>query len=302
MKNKWQYYTSIMLLSQLLTGCVFYYDTAQIDGEFKTNIGKAAENYSEIYKEVSHVKKELNLMNCNESNPIIKQGNIKLEALEKSVNNLNAINSKISSEYQHFKSYTSGLKQIGSNSEEWKKLKTTKKNVSREIKNYENEAKNTLRLASTFQAYIKDSITPNVIFVDVQIQKEKYRSSIIVLKSQIQTSSDEIKKLEQEVTKIIEVKSLTYPILAKQLTEELDLTKQNIAKLNGLIGNAQDSWSRFNSKTTGKERIYSCSEEWKIITQVEYEIIDLQRQLSEIQEAMKLNNSTIQILVGQMGN
>jgi hypothetical protein len=290
------------LLSQLLTGCVFYYDTAQIDAEFKTTMVKASEYYGELNKEVSNVKKEFNQMNCNESNPIIKQGNIKLETLDKSVTNINVINSKISSEYQDFKLYTSGVKQIGSNTVEWKKLKKTKKNVSSEIKNYENEAKNTLRMASIFQAYLNDSITPNISFIDVPIQKEKYRSSITGIKSQIQTSSDEVKKLEQEVIKIIEVKSVNYPILAEQLTEVLKLTKQNISKLNELIGNAQDSWSRFNSKTIGKERIYSCAEEWEIITQVESEMVDLQRQLSELQEAMKLNNSSIQALVVQMGN
>jgi hypothetical protein len=157
-------------------------------------------------------------------------------------------------------------------------------------------------MASIFQAYLNDSITPNISFIDVPIQKEKYRSSITGIKSQIQTSSDEVKKLEQEVIKIIEVKSVNYPILAEQLTEVLKLTKQNISKLNELIGNAQDSWSRFNSKTIGKERIYSCAEEWEIITQVESEMVDLQRQLSELQEAMKLNNSSIQALVVQMGN
>jgi hypothetical protein len=302
MKNKWHYFTLIILLSQLLTGCVFYYDTAQIDAEFKTTMVKASEYYGELNKEVSNVKKEFNQMNCNESNPIIKQGNIKLETLDKSVTNINVINSKISSEYQDFMLYTSGVKQIGSNTVEWKKLKKTKKNVSSEIKNYENEAKNTLRMASIFQAYLNDSITPNISFIDVPIQKEKYRSSITGIKSQIQTSSDEVKKLEQEVIKIIEVKSVNYPILAEQLTEVLKLTKQNISKLNELIGNAQDSWSRFNSKTIGKERIYSCAEEWEIITQVESEMVDLQRQLSELQEAMKLNNSSIQALVVQMGN
>ncbi len=292
----------IIVLVQLLTGCVFYYNTAQIDGQLKTNIAQAADNYNQISNEVADVKSEINQMNCSESNPIIKQGNIKLNALEVSANNLNAINSKITREYENFQMYTSGLNQIASNTAEWKKLKSTKKNVKKEIKNYEKEAQNTSKLAVIFQEYLTDSIMPNVSYFDLANHKEQYRTSIGSLKSQLINYTEEAKKLETEVKKIIEVKSTGYPDLIKLLEEELNLSKQNYSKLSAIIGTAQDAWSRFNTQTNGKDRIYSCSVDWSIITQIESEVSDFQRQLTESQNAINANNLKIQELILQMGN
>ncbi len=302
MNNKWISFSSFLILVQLLSGCVFYYKTAQIDDQLKSNITQANANYNQLSTEVNDIKMEIFRMNCSESYPIIERGNIKLQALENSANNLNTINSKITKEYENFKSYTSGQDQIASNTVEWKKLKSTKKNVKKEIKNYEKEAQNTVKLADVFQRFLTDSIMTNVSYFDLANHKEKYRTSMSSLKRQLLMYTDEMKRLESEVTKIIEVKSIAFPELSTLLQEELNTTKQNYSKLSIIIGTAQDAWSRFNSRTAYKDRIYSCSVDWSIITQLESELSDFQRELSETQNAINANNLKIQELILQMGN
>lgn len=302
MNNKWISFASFLILVQLLSGCVFYYKTAQIDDQLKSNITQANANYNQLSTEVNDIKMEIFRMNCSESYPIIERGNIKLQALENSANNLNTINSKITKEYENFKSYTSGQDQIASNTVEWKKLKSTKKNVKKEIKNYEKEAQNTVKLADVFQRFLTDSIMTNVSYFDLANHKEKYRTSMSSLKRQLLMYTDEMKRLESEVTKIIEVKSIAFPELSTLLQEELNATKQNYSKLSIIIGTAQDAWSRFNSRTAYKDRIYSCSVDWSIITQLESELSDFQRELSETQNAINANNLKIQELILQMGN
>jgi DNA repair exonuclease SbcCD ATPase subunit len=302
MNNKWISFASFLILVQLLSGCAFYYKTAQIDEQLKKNITQANDNYNLLSNEVTAIKNEIYLMNCSESYPIIERGNIKLQALENSANNLNSINSKIIKEYENFKSYTSGLDQIASNTEEWKKLKSTKKNVKEEIKNYEKEAENTIKLAAIFKEYITDSILPNVSYFDLANHKEKYRSSLSSLKSQLLKYTEDVKKLESDVTKIIEAKSTEYPEWSTLLKEELLKTKQNYSVLSVIIGTAQEAWGRFNIQTATKDRIYSCSIDWNIITQLESELSEFQRKLTETENAINANNLKIQELILQIGN
>ena len=302
MYNKWIQIASFLILVHLISGCVFYYKTAQIDDQLKNNITQANANYNQLATEVTTIKKEIFLMNCSESYPLIERGNIKLQALENSASNLNTINLKITKEYENFKSYTSGLDQIASNTVEWKKLKSTKKNVKKEIKNYEKEAQNMVKLADVFQRFLTDSIMTNVSYFDLANHKEKYRTSLSSLKSQLQVYTEEMKKLESEVTKIIEAKTSDYPEWTTLLKEELLKTKQNYSKLSEIIGTAQEAWSRFNTRTAYKDRIYSCSVDWNIITQLESELSDFQRELSETQNAINANNLKIQELILQLGN
>jgi hypothetical protein len=194
---------SILLLSNMISSCVFYYKTAQIDEQLKSTINQGTANYTQISSEVTKANTTIDEMNCDDIYSFVKGGKEKLNELEISVNKLSAINSKIILEYENFKSYSNGKDQIGSNTSEWKQLKATKKSVKKEISKYEKEAKNTMVLAEGFQKYFDDSIIPNVNYVNLKEHKELYKNGISQIKNQLVQYNNEIERYEAEIKNII---------------------------------------------------------------------------------------------------
>jgi hypothetical protein len=226
----------------------------------------------------------------------------KLNELEISVNQLSLFNSKIITEYDNFKSYTSGIDQIGSNTPEWKKLKSTKKLVKKEISNYEKEAINTIKLAEGFQKYFDDSILPNVNYVNLKEHKDIYKNSISKLKSQLIQYDSEVKRLGEEINTIIANKKKEYPDLCKQLDEKGIEIQLYYDEMKEILETAQFTWNRFNLLTKDKEKVYSCSIDWNLIPNIQNQIADLNRELTAKQEKINANNAQIESIILQIGN
>jgi hypothetical protein len=294
--------TAILLIGNVLSSCVFYYNTAQIDEQLKTTINQGTANYNQISSEVTQAKTAIDEMNCYETYSFIKGGKEKLNELEGSVNLLSSFNSKIITEYDNFKSYTSGIDQIGSNTPEWKKLKSTKKLVKNEISNYEKEATNTVKLAEGFQKYFDDSILPNVNYVNLKEHKEIYKNSISQLKRQLIQYESEVKLLGEKINTIIANKKIDYPDLCKQLDEKGIEIQLYYEEMKEIIETAQFTWNRFSLLNKDKEKVYSCSIDWNLIPNIQNQIADLNRELTAKQEKINANNAQIEALILQIGN
>lgn len=293
---------SILLLSNMISSCVFYYKTAQIDDQLKSNINQGTANYTQISSEVTKAKTTIDEMNCDDIYSFVKGGKEKLNELEISVNALNSINAKIITEYENFKSYSSGFDQIGSNTAEWKQLKATKKYVKKEISNYEKEAKNTMALAEGFQKYFDDSIMPNVNYFSIDAHKEIYKKSMNEIKNQMISCDSNIKNLELNIDNILERKAADFPDLCEQLDKEGDNLIGYYNELKMTLMTAEYIWKQFNTSLGNKDKVYSCSWEWYYIPGVQGKIKDLNQEINSQQE--KINSSTKQIesFIIQLGN
>jgi hypothetical protein len=286
----------------MLSSCVFYYKTAQIDDQLKSTINQGTANYTQISAEVTKAKTAIDEMNCDETYSFIRGGKEKLNDLEQSVNLLSSFNAKIIAEYDNFKSYTKGIEQIGSNTPEWKKLKSTRKFVKKEISNYEKEGEKTVKLAEEFQKYFDDSILPNVNYVNLKEHKELYKNGISQIKNQLVQFNNEIESYEAKIKNIILLKSSDFPELCEQLDAECIKLKANYDELKHILETAQFTWNNFNVMTKNKELVYSCSNDWYIIPSIQGQIADLNRELNFQQEKINTIQKQIELLILQLGN
>jgi hypothetical protein len=286
----------------MISSCVFYYKTAQIDDLLKSTINQGTANYTQISSEVTKAKTTIDEMNCEDIYSFVKGGKEKLNELEISVNELSTINSKIIIEYENFKSYSNGKDQIGSNTSEWKQLKATKKTVKKEISKYDKEAKKTIALAEGFQKYFDDSILPNVNYISIDAHKELYKKSVREIKSQLAACDTNIKNLELNIASILELKATDFPDLCEELDKEGDNLNGYYNELKMTLMTAEYIWKQFNTSLGNKDKVYSCSWEWYYIPGIQGKIKDLNQEINSQQE--KINSSTKQIesLIIQLGN
>ena len=182
------------------------------------------------------------------------------------------------------------------------KLKSTKKIVKKEIKNYEKEAQNTANLAEEFQNYFNDSILPFVNYANLKEHLEAYENAVNLLKNQIKTYENEIVNRNKKIKTLVEIKTSEFPDLCAQLTEkELEL-EQHFSELITILETAQFDSNRLNIINKEKERVYSCSMDWNIIASIQEKISTIQQELTVQENNINENSAQIEAIILQIGN
>lgn len=272
-------------LTLLNSSCTFYYKTSDIDTNLKNAVSQINSNYSTAQNKINTAQNEFKAMKCNSETPTIKKAKDYLASMENSMVELNQIKANVNSEYDVFLKYSKGKTQIQSNSDEWKKLKQTKKVLKGASKDFKSKGNALKKIASNFLEFSSKELG-SIQYVDVAIYNKKFDDLQVEFANQEKELALKVKNNETEVTQIISKKTDTQAEKCKLLQEDLNKVLEEKKKVSNLKTKISQSITSFKTSTKGSSRIYSCSTEWEIIKKTEENMNEYQIELQSIIQSL----------------
>ena len=257
-----------VIVTLISFSCTFYYKTADLDANLKKAVSQVNSNSDDAKTKIETTKKEFYAMKCNSTDPIVQKAKDYLVTLENEMKEIQQIKATVNEEYDVFLKYSKGKSQIQSNSEEWKKLKQTKKIVKSSSKDFIRKGKKLSKIASDFTAFTSTELK-SIQFVDVISYNKKFEELQENIVKQEKELFVQLTKQESDVVELISKKSDSNVEKCQLLKDDLtkiSLEKQKITSLSPKIG---QSIASFKSASKGFTRIYSCSIEWEIVKKTE---------------------------------
>lgn len=270
-----------VIMTLISFSCTFYYKTADLDANLKKAVSQVNSNSDDAKTKIETTKKEFYAMKCNSTDPIVQKAKDYLVKLENEMKEIQQIKATVNEEYDVFLKYSKGKSQIQSNSEEWKKLKQTKKIVKSSSKDFIRKGKKLSKIASDFTAFTSTELK-SIQFVDVISYNKKFEELQENIVKQEKELFVQLTKQESDVVELISKKSDSNVEKCQLLKDDLtkiSLEKQKITSLSPKIG---QSIASFKSASKGFTRIYSCSIEWEIVKKTETSLNEHQLELQAI--------------------
>jgi hypothetical protein len=238
-------------------------------------------------------------MKCNSETPTIKKAKEYLASMENSMVELFQIKANINSEYDVFLKYSKGKTQIQSNSDEWKKLKQTKKVLKGASKDFKRKGNALKKIASNFSEFTSKELG-SIQYVDVDIYNKKFDDLQVEFANQEKELALKVKNNETEVTQIISLKTDTQAEKCKLLQEDLNKVLEVKKKVSNLKTRISQSITSFKTSSKGSSRIYSCSTEWEIVKITEENMNEYQLELQRIIQSMSQIHAHMQEIITTM--
>jgi hypothetical protein len=293
------YISLLGFLTLINSSCTFYYKTSDIDTNLKNAVSQINSNYSTAQNKINTTQNEFKAMKCNSETLAIKKAKDYLESMENSMAELNEIKANVNSEYAVFVKYSKGKTQIQSNSDEWKKLKQTKKALKGASKDFKRKGNSLKKIASDFSEFTSKELG-SIQYVDVAIYNKKFDDLQGEFTNQEKELALKVKNNETEVTQIISKKTDTQAEKCKLLQEELSKVLEEKKKVSNLKTKISQSITSFKTSTTGTSRIYSCSTEWEIVKKTEENMNEYQLELQRIIQSLSQIHAHMQEIITSM--
>jgi hypothetical protein len=293
------YISLLGFLTLINSSCTFYYKTSDIDTNLKNAVSQINSNYSTAQNKINTTQNEFKAMKCNSETLAIKKAKDYLESMENSMAELNEIKANVNSEYAVFLKYSKGKTQIQSNSDEWKKLKQTKKALKGASKDFKRKGNSLKKIASDFSEFTSKELG-SIQYVDVAIYNKKFDDLQGEFTNQEKELALKVKNNETEVTQIISKKTDTQAQKCKLLQEELSKVLEEKKKVSNLKTKISQSITSFKTSTTGTSRIYSCSTEWEIVKKTEENMNEYQLELQRIIQSLSQIHAHMQEIITSM--
>jgi len=293
------YISLLGFLTLINSSCTFYYKTSDIDTNLKNAVSQINSNYSTAQNKINTTQNEFKAMKCNSETLAIKKAKDYLESMENSMAELNEIKANVNSEYAVFVKYSKGKTQIQSNSDEWKKLKQTKKALKGASKDFKRKGNSLKKIASDFSEFTSKELG-SIQYVDVAIYNKKFDDLQGEFTNQEKDLALKVKNNETEVTQIISKKTDTQAEKCKLLQEELSKVLEEKKKVSNLKTKISQSITSFKTSTTGTSRIYSCSTEWEIVKKTEENMNEYQLELQRIIQSLSQIHAHMQEIITSM--
>jgi hypothetical protein len=293
------YISLLGFLTLINSSCTFYYKTSDIDTNLKNAVSQINSNYSTAQNKINTTQNEFKAMKCNSETLAIKKAKDYLESMENSMAELNEIKANVNSEYAVFLKYSKGKTQIQSNSDEWKKLKQTKKALKGASKDFKRKGNSLKKIASDFSEFTSKELG-SIQYVDVAIYNKKFDDLQGEFTNQEKELALKVKNNETEVTQIISKKTDTQAEKCKLLQEELSKVLEEKKKVSNLKTKISQSITSFKTSTTGTSRIYSCSTEWEIVKKTEENMNEYQLELQRVIQSLSQIHAHMQEIITSM--
>ena len=142
-----------LLLVLLTTSCKLVYTTADIQKNLKQTADQFGKNTTKVRKEFQLFTAEYQSFQCESSKSPYTEAERKMAHLNASIKELESINSSVQKEYLDFLNYSKGKKQLTSGTEEWDKLKSTKKLYKSSISEYEDKSELLQKIDYIFEMF-----------------------------------------------------------------------------------------------------------------------------------------------------
>ena len=155
--------------------------------------------------------------------------------------------------------------------------------------------------ATAFNAFVTKSIVPTIQLCDVAVYTTQFEKTISDLTLNQKKVGTELTQYQKQVTELISKYSASKPALCKELSTDLQKINTDVTQISRIKMNLQMAVNSFKTNTQGKTKIYSCSTDWKIVSDTETAVNAQQKETNALQQSIQTTATHLQTIVIALG-
>jgi len=251
--------------------------------------------------QVSAMEKEYHEIQCDQKSPALVQADQMLSGIDAEMKTIDEKRLFVNQIYIQFKDYTKGKDKIQSGTPEWEKVKDAKAALKSTLENIQNDGNTVVENATAFNTYVTKSIVPTIQLCDVAQYTTQFEKAISDLTENQKEVGNQLTQYQKQVAELIAKYSTTKPALCKDLSADLQKINTDVTQISRIKMNLQMAVNSFKSNTQGKTKIYSCSADWKIVSDAEAAVNTQQKEANALQQSIQTTATHLQTLVIALG-
>lgn len=292
---------SSSLIALSLTSCSVYYTTSEVDSSLKTTVDQVNATIQKLNGQVSAMEKEYHEIRCDQKLPAFVQADQMLSGIDAEMKIISDRKAVVNQIYSQFKDYTKGKDRIQSGTPEWEKVKEAKANLKSTLDNIQTEGNTVVENATAFNAFVTKSIVPTIQLCDVAQYTAQFEKAISDLTVNQKEVGNQLTQYQKQVAELIAKYSASKPALCKELTTDLQKINTDVTQISRIKMNLQLAVNAFKTGTQGKTKIYSCSNDWKVVTDAETAVSNQQKEANALQQSIQTTATHLQSVVQALG-
>jgi septation ring formation regulator EzrA len=298
-------FKSTLILSSLialsLTSCSVYYTTTEVDSSLKSTVDQVNATIQKLDGQVATMEKEFQEIQCDQKSPDFVRAYEMLTDIDAEMKAIGEKRIFVNQIYVQFKDYTKGKDKIQSGTPEWEKVKDAKVALKSTLENIQTDGNAVVENATAFNAFVTKSIVPTIQLCDVATYTTQFEKAISDLTLNQKKVGTELTQYQKQVTELISKYSASKPALCKELSNDLQKINTDVTQISRIKMNLQMAVNSFKTNTQGKTKIYSCSSDWKVVTDAETAVNAQQKVANALQQSIQTTATHLQTLVIALG-
>ena len=288
-------------LALSLTSCSVYYTTSEVDSSLKSTVDQVNANIQKLDGQVATMEKEFQEIQCDQKSPDFVRACEMLSGIDAEMKEIAQQRVAVNSIYVQFKDYTKGKDKIQSGTPEWEKVKDAKDALKSTLENIQNDGNAVVENATAFNAFVTKSIVPTIQLCDVAQYTKQFEKAISDLTVNQKEVGNQLTQYQKQVAELIAKYSTTKPALCKELSTDLQKINTDVTQISRIKMNLQMAVNAFKTSTQGSAKIYSCSNDWKVVTDAETAVNAQQKEANALQQSIQTTATHLQTIVIALG-
>ncbi len=284
-----------------LTSCSVYYTTTEVDSSLKSTMDQVNATIKKLDGQVSTMEKEFQEIQCDQKSPDFVQAYEMLAGIDAEMKAIGEQRLFVNQLYSQFKDYTKGKDKIQSGTPEWDKVKDAKVALKSTLENIQNEGNAVVENATAFNTFVTKSIVPTIQLCDVAQYTTQFEKAISDLTLNQKEVGNQLTQYQKQVAELIAKYSASKPALCKELSGDLQKINTDVTQISRIKMNLQLAVNAFKTGTQGKTKIYSCSSDWKIVSDAETAVNAQQKEANALQQSIQTTATHLQSVVQALG-
>jgi hypothetical protein len=280
-----------------LTSCSVYYTTTEVDSSLKSTVDQVNTTIQKLDGQVVAMEKEFNEIHCDQKSPDFVKAFEMLTGIESEMKEIAQQRLAVNAIYVQFKDYTKGKDKIQSGTPEWEKVKDAKEALKSTLENIQNAGNTVVENATSFNAFVTKSIVPTIQLCNVAQYTTQFEKAISDLTANQKEVGNQLTQFQKQVAELIAKYSATKPALCAELSADLQKINTDVTQISRIKMNLQIAVSAFKTGTQGKTKIYSCSNDWKVVTDAETAVNAQQKEANALQQSIQTTATHLQGVV-----
>jgi uncharacterized protein CbrC (UPF0167 family) len=290
-----------ILVGLFTSSCTVYYNTKDVDKTLKSSVDQVNSNCNDLSAKLNSLLGLFAAMNCPSEQEPIKSATTMASEVEAGKKEMVRIQQEANKSYADFQKFTSGKDKIASGTAEWKQFKSTKKWFKKNLKQLQKTGETTIKKAEAFNVYINENIVTTVkvcVPKDYIKNVEKSIQDFPAYKSNIDM---QLARYKEQVSTFSKGQVGTaHPDKIKLLQDDLAKLTELAQSIDGFALKLKDIVKAFVKATQPLERIFSCADEWKYVTDFDANVQKVQNDMQTIQQNISQILGHMQQIIDQM--
>lgn len=292
---------SSSIIALTLSGCSVYYTTSEVNSSLKSTVDQVIGTVTDLDLKILNAELEFQKIDCDQKSNSMNQADQMMNSIDSQRKQLDEKSKQVVEIYYDFAQYTKGKEKIQSGTPEWDKMKRTKESMKSLLDEIQTEGNSIVEKTNELNVFITKNIVPTIQLCDVAQYTAQFEKAISDLTVNQKEVGNQLTQYQKQVAELIAKYSTTKPALCKELSNDLQKINTDVTQISRIKMNLQMAVSAFKTGTQGKTKIYSCSNDWKVVTDAETAVKAQQKEANALQQSIQTTATHLQSVVQALG-